>query len=183
MVRENEGEVFKIRHESRGLYIALTVVMIFWAIGLFCLPFSESDIFQSWTLWVNIASTAVLIVCALLFFIYKAAGVKVRLSEEKVTIRSLFGKRTIAYKDITSVHVERYKSIRRRRHADKYRMRLRIYGVSGRPVVLTDNATSARGLMGLLGIFEELPDQDVPLYGVYLNLKEIIDARRQADPS
>lgn len=183
MVRENENEVFKIRHESRALYIAITAAMIFWLIGLFCIPFAERGTLLSWNLWVSIASTVVLLVCALLFFIYKAAGVKVRLGEENVTIRSIFSKRTISYRDITSVHVDRYMSIRRRRRAEKFRMRLHIYGISGKPVVLTDNATGSHGVMGLLGIIDELPDQDVPLYGVYLHLKDIVDARRQADPA
>lgn len=178
MKKENGGVKFRIKHEDSRLLIAVAVSAVFFA---FCLMFGagfrEVEGSRIWAVPLLVISTVAMFLLGAVYLLHMGLGATILVGEDMVTIRTTFGKKKIALKDISNVYVDHFHRNRRRRR--EYRLRMRLYSFSHKPIVLTDNASELNGLLGFItGERTQRMDLDIPLYQAYALIKEKVDALR-----
>ena len=117
-----------------------------------------------------------------MYFAEQLIGTVITVEDGFVTIKHLFGKTRIAFSEICSVQIERYRRIRKRKRTifpnggyqfQEQRLRMTISVMHGNNIVLTDTAMTATGGLpgGLFSTMEPLPDEAVPLYNAYQSIR------------
>lgn len=149
--------IFKIKHEKLSTLILLIVSFIILCALSGVLAANDK---MQWVIYI----TAVQLLVFVIFVIEQIISTFVDVEDRAITIKRLFIKKTIAYDEISDVQIERYKRMHKN-HQVEYRMRMTIYLVNDKKVVLNDTAMAGKGL--LLRSSVELPDRDVELYKVY----------------
>ena len=173
---ENESNKFRIKHEDKRLLIAVAISAVFF---MFCLMFGamfrETEGSKIWAVPLLVISMVAMFFLGVLYLVHMLLGATIRVGDDEVTIRTTFGKKKIAIKDISSVYVDHFH--RNRRHRREYRLRMRLYSFSQKPLELTDNASEINGLVGFVtGERTERMDVNIPLYQAYELIKEKVDA-------
>lgn len=127
--------------------------------------------------WAMIASLVLTALTGILCFIDMGVGATIVISGSLITITSLLGRRKIDAKDITSVRMEDTQRHRRKSGVYvEYRKKMTKFLLSGKSVVLTDNASEVRGLVGFItGERDKKRDDDIPLVQAY---EEILKLKR-----
>ena len=182
MGRENESVKFRIKHEDSRLLVAVAISAVFF---MFCLMFGamfrETEGSKIWAVPVLVISMVAMFFLGVLYLVHMLLGATIRVGDDEVTIRTTFGKKKIAIKDISSVYVDHFHRNRRRRR--EYRLRMRLYSFSHKPLELTDNASEINGIVGFItGERTQLMDVNIPLYQAYELIKEKVDALKPQEP-
>jgi len=167
---------FKIKHETKGIIILALV-----SIELFFLLIVLSGLnMPLWLLWVAIAAA---VLSVLLYPLEQIVGTSIIVEESSVTVKKLFGKKTIAASEIDAIGIRPYERFRRPARAavyTEYRMQMTIALAGGDKVVLTDKATKVSGTKGfILGIRERIPDEEVELYKAYQIIRAMLKRNSQ----
>ena len=171
---------FKIKHEKTAVRIISVVSVILWfqAVCGFCLLCDALDEVPVWLILPFVVIMVLLIAASCLYFAEQLIGTVITVEEGFVTVKHLFGKKRIAFSEISNVQLERYRSIRKKKttlspHGGyqffEERLRMTISVMNGKNIVLTDTAMRATGGLpgGLFSTMEPLPDEEVPLYNAY----------------
>lgn len=171
---------FKIKHENTAVKIISIVSIILWfqAVCGFCMICDSFDEIPVWLILPFVVILILLLAGSCLYFAEQLIGTVITVEDGFVTVKHLFGKKRIAFSDISNVQIERYRRIRKKKNIltprggyqfMEQRLRMTISVVNGKNIVLTDTAMTATGGLpgGLFSTMEPLPDEAVPLYNAY----------------
>ena len=163
---------YKIKNENRFLYIATPVVFILTFLFLVMEATTHSPVF----FYCMLASLALGVIFAVLAVISHAARTKLIVDEDAVTIKHLFSSKKIPVKDIVSVNIDTIKRYRRKPEIHyEYKKKMTMSLLSGKNIVLYDDASMINGLVGFVtGEREQMPDYQVPLCQAYEQILTLI---------
>lgn len=156
---------FKIKHEEKAIQI-VTLISFFMMFAVLGIPhYTVRGV-------AVILADAVTVISASLYFIEQAAGTVISVEDEYIKIRHIYKRKKIYIDEISDINIERYERRRKQgrygSHYTEYRMRMTISTVSDGDVVLTDTATTVRGLTGFLfSRHDRLEDDEVHIYQAY----------------
>ena len=109
MGRENESVKFRIKHEDSRLLVAVAISAVFF---MFCLMFGamfrETEGSKIWAVPVLVISMVAMFFLGVIYLVHMIVGATIRVGDDEVTIRTTFGKKKIAIKDISSVYVDHF---------------------------------------------------------------------------
>ena len=175
---------FRIKHEKPAVTIISAVSIILWFLAIFgfCLTCESFDEIPLWQILPFVVIIVLLTAGSCMYFAEQLIGTVITVEDGFVTIKHLFGKTRIAFSEICSVQIERYRRIRKRKRTifpnggyqfQEQRLRMTISVMHGNNIVLTDTAMTAAGGLpgGLFSTMEPLPDEAVPLYNAYQSIR------------
>jgi len=156
---------FKIKHEEKIIQITALVSFLL----IFVTAFIPFDLIRVPGIIITVALS---VISALLYFIEQAVGTVISVEDSYISVKHLFIRKKIDFYEISDVNIERYERSRKQgRYGGRYteyRMRMTISMLNDKDIVLTDTATTVRGLSGfLLNRHERLDDDEVHIYQAY----------------
>lgn len=163
---------YKIKNENRVLYIIGTVLFLL----AFCSLFAEASTHSPFFFYCMIVLFAFALLSLILAILCNVCRTKLTVSEDSVTIKNLFGKKTILLKDILAVNIDTIKRYRRKPEIHyEYKKKMTINVRSGKRIVLYDDASEINGLTGFVtGDRDEMPDYRVPLCQAYERIMDLL---------
>ncbi len=162
---------FKIRNEYIPIKILLIVLPILWFISLIGLPLAHGNV-RLWGIAIGVCAglLALLFLTLIPYFVDKAIGAVIEVDDTTVKVSSLFLRKKILIDEIEDMETEEYR--RTVIHHTEYRMKLIIIYGGGKKLILKDNASEIKGIVGFLtGERTPLPYQEIPVYQAYIYIK------------
>ena len=160
----------RIRHENLRIVLMLIAVFLLLC-GLACVCIVKYDLPEI------ICMLILLYVTVMMLILEQTVRTAVTVDEEAVTARFLFLKKRMAFSEMRDVRLERY-TRRRKNHFKEQRLRMTVSGENGKKFVLTDSAMAHNGGI-MFSRYAVLPDEEVPLYGVYRCIQEKLNSIQQ----
>ena len=161
---------YRIKHET-FFFIFVCLISILLGFGLFFWYIFIDEV-DKIPYGIIVLLSGIATVAAILYFVERIMGTKIVFKDNCMVIYYLFRIKKIPLNEIFNANIEQYKRYRRRPypHYD-YRMRMVINVLSGKDIKLTDDAAKDKSFLRFFSFDNErCPDEEVPLYQVYMQL-------------
>jgi hypothetical protein len=158
---------YKIKHEN-FLFIIICLISTTLTFGIIFLETVVELPFE--IIFVFIGITVISAIC---YFLEQLIGTRIVFKDNCMIIYYFLWIRKIPLNEIYNSSIEQYRRYRRKPFPHyEYRMRMVINVLRGKDIKLTDDATQEKGLSKYFSLENNRePDEQVPLYQAYMQLK------------
>lgn len=163
---------YKIKNENYTFYIISGILFFLGFLFLMITGVTHIRIFLDCMI-LFFALSAVGLICAISYLLFRTT---ILVTDDTVTIKHLFLRRKILVKDIVSVNIDTIERYRRKPEPHhEFKKKMTISSLSGKKVVLYDDASEINGLTGFITGERDLrADCDIPLCQAYEQIMGLI---------